>query len=176
MKTSSAQDFSSIAPYSFRSLSTEDIDGLLLPYYLGLDFDARRARFGGAVSDSSIRQYCQGLDFDRAIVLACLDTANLVAVIELHSIAPDWRCAELVLASSATGDQTTILGHLLQLAAFAAGKRGCAALMLTNEAQNREALALLGGMASTRLQEDDVFVDLDDYARLHGFFLSERKP
>jgi hypothetical protein len=124
MKNSSASEFahSSYSALVSRSLTASDVEVSLLPFYLGLDFDARRRRFGGGVCDDAIRQHCRALNLDNAIVLACSGRAGLIAAIELHPLVHDWENTELALAECAEADRTTIVAHLLQLAAFAAGK------------------------------------------------------
>jgi hypothetical protein len=170
MKTSTSQEFylPNASTISFRSLSVNDLDDLLLPFYLGLDFDTRRARFDCAVSDDSITRHCHGLDFDEAIVLGCLAPIGLIAAIELHSLSSDWDYVEFAFAISATKDRIMILGHLLQLAAFAVGKRGCNTLLVPMEFPDREMLDLLRSMGRVCFQSDSAFVDLDEYARLHS--------
>src|ERR1700761_3712502 len=56
---------------SFKSLLPFEIRSGLVPFYLGLDFDGRRARFGAGMSDSAIVRHCANLNLDLAIVLAC---------------------------------------------------------------------------------------------------------
>jgi hypothetical protein len=176
MKTSTADEFSSSSTsvISFRSLDADDLHALLQPFYLGLDFDGRRARFGCAVSDDSIIRHCRGLDPDQAVVLGCTGPNGLIAAIELHPLLSTWEDAELALADAAVTDRIMILGHLLQLAAFAAGKRGCNTLIVTLGPSERELLRLLRGMGRVRVQGDSARVDLGEYARLHG--LSTGQP
>ncbi|MBR0695168.1 hypothetical protein [Bradyrhizobium lablabi] len=147
-------------------MSAEDLNRLLPPFYLGLDFDARRARFGCAVSDESIIRYCSGLNTDQAVVVGCCGPAGLVAAIELHPLSSSWDDAELAIAEAVTTDRIMILGHLLQLAAFAAGKRGCGALVISLGAFERDLLRLLRGMSRVRVRGDSARVELDEYARL----------
>jgi hypothetical protein len=148
----------------FKELAASDVETSLLPFYLTLDFDARRKRFCGAVSDDAIKQHCRTLDFDNAIVLACSGCAGLIAVIELHSLAPDWEYAELALAEPVAPDRTTIVGHLLQLAAFAAGKRGCTEFIIQCCSPERDYLQLLRGMGRVRVQADLLRVELGEYS------------
>ena len=54
-----------------------------------------------------------------------------------------------------------------QLAAFAAGKRGCSTLVVALGPSARDLLQLLRGMGRVR-QGDSARVDLGEYARLHG--------
>ena len=170
MKTSNANEFfgaQRASTVSFKSLSAEDLKTLLPPFYLGLDFDARRARFGGAVSDDSIIRHCTGLDPDDTAVLGCIGPSGLIAAIELHPLSPFWEDVELAVADRATADRIMILGHLLQLAAFAAGKRGCNTFIVPLGPFERDLLRLLRGLGRVRVVGDTARVDLGEYARLH---------
>jgi hypothetical protein len=176
MKTSNAHEFSTprASTVSFKSLTAEDIQSLLPSFYIGLDFDARRARFGCAVSDDSIIGHCAGLNQDQAVVLGCVDGSELIATIELHALSPVWEDVELAVADRTTSDRIMILGHLLQLAAFAAGKRGCNTFIVPVGRFERDLLRLLRGIGRVRLQDDIARVDLGEYARLHGQSLARQ--
>jgi hypothetical protein len=150
----------------FKSLEASDVETSLLPFYLALDFDARRKRFCGAVSDDAIKQHCRTLDFDNAVVLACAGPAGLIAVIELHPLVPDWEYAELALAEPTAADRTTVVAHLLQLAAFAAGRRGCTEFVIECGSPERDYLQLLRGMGRVRMQADSLRVGLGEYSSL----------
>jgi hypothetical protein len=156
MKRSSNFEFfaSCASATSFRSLSGCDLIELLPQFYLGLDFDARRARFGAAVSNESIIRHCRGLDLNQALVLGCAGSTGLVAVVELHPMSPVWEDAELALSDQAATDRIMILGHLLQLVAL--------------DLFDGDLLRLLRGMGRVRLRGDSAHVDISEYARLHG--------
>src|ERR1700754_2199267 len=136
MKNPFASEFlnSSTSALVFKSLTASEIAASLLPFYLGLDFDARRKRFGAAMSDEAIRQHCTRLNLDNAIVLVCEGPEGLIAAIELHPLAYGWADTELAFVSPTDADRTTIVAHLLQLAAFAAGERGCTAFVVSSPA------------------------------------------
>ncbi|PSO20133.1 hypothetical protein [Bradyrhizobium sp. MOS002] len=155
---------------SFRSLSADEIEGLLRLFYLGFPFDERRARFGGAVSDGSIARYCRELPRREVVVIGCLAPDGLVAVAELH---PYGDCMELALAGRDTIDTITIYGHVLQLAAFEAGRRGCRNLVMNLELARAEALDLVRGMGHMCVQDETATVQLGDYARLHALSLAQ---
>src|ERR1700753_1752242 len=114
MKNSTASEFSHLSDSSlvFKSLAAGDIGHALLPFYLSLDFETRRRRFGGGVSDEAIRRHCEGLDPKNAMVLACAGQGGLLAAIELHALSPDWEHAELAVAEHAKSDRLTIVAHL----------------------------------------------------------------
>ena len=170
MRNATAREFSHLSNSAlvFKSLTARDVDLSLKPFYIGLDFDGRRRRFGCAVSDDSIAQHCNGLNLENSIVLACSGNAGLLAAIELHPFASDWEHVELALAESAETDRTTIVAHLLQLAAFAAGKRGCTALVLPSCNSERSFIELLGGMGRVRMWDDLMWLELGEYASLRS--------
>jgi hypothetical protein len=176
MKTSNISEFSApgASSISFGPLSAKELNTLLLPFYLRLGFDARRTRFGCAVSDDSIARYCQGLSLAPTVVLGCIRPTGLIAAIEIHPLLSNWEYAELAFANSAENDRTMISGHLLQLAAFAAGKRGCHTLIVPADLSQSEIVGLLRGMGRVTVQDDSAFVDLGEYARVHG--LSVGRP
>jgi hypothetical protein len=166
MKNSIPGDFphSIMSTLLFKSLSQSELQPLLLPFYLALDFDARRQRFGGAVSDEAIRSHCAGLDLACAVVLVCMGAAGVVAAIELHPLASGWEQSELALADRARADRITIVAHLLQLAAFAAGARGCTSLVA--QSFPGKLLELVRGMGRVRRQDDAVRIEIGEYAML----------
>jgi hypothetical protein len=170
MKTSNVSEFVAVntPTISFKSLSSDELDSLLLPFYLNLDFDARRARFGCAVSDDSIIRHCRGLNLSDVEVLGCVGPTGLIAAVELHPLSPTWEDAELALTEATTTNKIVILGHLLQLAAFAAGKRGCNALVIHTEPSEPDLLRLLRGMGRIRAQWDIARVDIAEYALIHS--------
>jgi hypothetical protein len=162
MKNPIAGEFltSSTSALVFKSLTASEVVGSLLPFYLSLDFDARRKRFGAAMSDDAVERHCARLNSDVAIVLACADSEGLVAAIELHPLAYGWADAELALVSRAGADRTTIVAHLLQLAALAAGERGCTAFVVSPFASEADFVDLLRGMGRVRVQEDALRLEL----------------
>ncbi|EHR00263.1 hypothetical protein Bra471DRAFT_00825 [Bradyrhizobium sp. WSM471] len=98
------------------------------------------------MSDDAIVGYCRGLDAEEAIVIACIARDALVAVVELHPAPTLAGCTELGVASSAAEDRLMIYGHLLQLAAFAAGQRGYHTFMWPEFLVEQDVLALWRGM------------------------------
>jgi hypothetical protein len=169
MKNSTASEFShsSYSSLLFKSLTASDVEALLLPFYLGLDFEARRRRFGGGVSDDAIRQHCHKLNLDNAMVLVCSGKTGVIAAIELHPLGSDWEDTELALAECAKADRATIVAHLLQLAAFAAGKRGCATFVIPSCSSERDYIELLRGMGRVRMHADLLRLELGEYVSLH---------
>jgi hypothetical protein len=178
MKNSSIAEIGAISTSpvvcSFRALSVEDRPSLRR-FYLGLDFDERRRRFGGAVSDCSIAGHCGGIDWNQAIVLACFGAQDILSVVELHPISPAWDRAELALVCKAHGDSQTIVAHLLQIAAFAAGKAGCRELLLSRDGLAGDTLDILRGMGRVVTGPEHVTVDLGEYAKIQGYLLEADK-
>jgi hypothetical protein len=168
MKTTTASDFSRNchATLSFKSLTADELTSSLLTFYLGLGFDARRSRFGGAVSDESIEKHCRALDPGSSLVLACAAPSGLLAAIELHPLSGTWDDTELALTDCAASDRMTIIAHLLQLAAFAAGERGCSTFIVSHDVPEASLRELLRGMGRVRRQDDTLRVELGEYAGL----------
>jgi hypothetical protein len=166
MKAQKTNEFSTsrASTISFKSLSEVELVELLPSFYLSLDFDAKRARFGCAVSNESIVRHCRKLDLNQTVVLGCFGPAGLIAALELHPLSSIWEDAELALAEKATNDRIMILGHLLQLAAFAAGKRGCNTLVIPLGPSEHDLPRLLRGMGRVRMQVDGARVNLGEYA------------
>lgn len=154
---------SSAPPFSFRSLVAADLNSLVSSY-LRLDFDARRYRFCGAISDNSIRQHCDELNLDQSVVLGCFDAACLIATIELHPLFDDWEEAELAVVARHSSDTRNTLSHLLQLAAFVAGDRGCRTLIIPFNSREHRLIDLLRGMGRVRVHDDRARVDISEYA------------
>src|SRR5258707_14218845 len=68
---------------SLKALDSADAD-MLSRFYLGLKFAGRRARFGAAVSDESIRRFCRAIDWSRVVAIGRVRSHCLEAVIEVH--------------------------------------------------------------------------------------------
>jgi hypothetical protein len=148
-----------------RSLKTLDSTdaAMLSRFYLGLKFAERRARFGAAISDESIQRFCRAIDWGRVIAIGRVRNHCLEAVIEVHPLCASWDTAEIALASAMPAARTRIFAELLQIAAFAAGHRGCSTLTMLLNSEDRELLPLLAGMGNVVFMEDHASVDLGDY-------------
>jgi hypothetical protein len=166
MKTSTSREFldSISSTLSFSSLTQPELQSSLLSFYLALDFDGRRSRFCCAVSDDAIKQHCSRLDLEHSIVLACSGPTGLLAAIELHPLLPGWEAAELAIAECTRTDRTIIISNLLQLAAFAAVRKGCATFVIPSYSSGQALLKLLRGMGRVLVQGDTVRIELDGYA------------
>lgn len=150
---------------TFRSLSAEQAP-LLVPFFTAMNFDERRCRFGAGVSNASISEYCRHVDFTQAEIFGCFSRDDLLAVVELHPLAASADCAELGMASLATEHRNLIFGHLLQLVAFAGGRRCYRTLVCTAEFLDPDILALLRSMGRVASRDDTLHVDLGEYAAL----------
>jgi hypothetical protein len=170
MKNQTAGEFSRPANSAliFKSCSASEIATSLLPFYLGLDCDARHQRFGAVTSDEAIAQHCKQLNPDNAIVLACAGPEGIIAAIELHALAYGWADTELALVSRSCADQTTIVAHLLQLAALAAGKRGCTTFVVSPYASEHQFLELLRGLGRVRCHADSLRLELSGMVSVHS--------
>ena len=155
---------------SFRTLSAED-KKLLHRFYLDLNFDERRHRFGGAVSDESITHHCAGIDWNSVVVLACFARRDIISVVELHPVSSTWERAELALVCKPHSDSQTIIAHLLQVAAFAVGKAGCREILLSSDQATGGTLDILRGMGSVAVDSEYVTVDLGEYSKLQGYLI-----
>jgi hypothetical protein len=154
---------------SFRTLSASEVQSLLVPFFNSLTFDQRRARFGCGVSDDAIVRYCRGLDADEATFIACIAHDALIALVELHQGPALAGCTELGIASSANEDRLIIYGHLLQLAAFAAGRQGYQTFICPAYLVEQDVLSLLRGMGHVAFRNDFLSIDLGEYVRLHMY-------
>jgi hypothetical protein len=145
-----------------RTLCSADSEKLL-QFYLGMNFQQRRARFGAAVSNESIERFCRGIDWTRIIVVGRERSYCLEAVIEIHPLVASWDIAEIALANMVPAGRSRIIAELLQIAAFAAGRRGCSMLKMLGCSDLAELLPILWCMGNVVCEEDCVSVGLEDY-------------
>jgi hypothetical protein len=155
---------------SFRALSIEDKQSMHR-FYLGLNFDERRRRFGGAVSDEWVTRYCATIDWKQIIILACFGTKDIFSIVELHPVSSRWNRAELALVCKRHSDSQTIIAHLLQVAVFAAGKVGCRKILLSTDQATDDTLCLLRDMGSVAVDPEYVTVDLGEYSKMQGYVI-----
>jgi hypothetical protein len=148
--------------HSFRALSADDC-AELCGFYRDLGFEARRGRFGAALSDQALADHCRRIDWRRAIMIACVSDERFAAVLEIHQVGAGWQHCEIVLACRLGAEGTIIVAQLLQLAAFAAGKLGCRAFVVPLDRSGRAMFPFLEGMGATRLDGDQAVIELGDY-------------
>src|ERR1700719_3355375 len=113
---------------SFQSLRSFQIlrchDGVRLrAFFLAFDFDQRRAYFGGGVSDQSVSEYCDTIDWDHTTVIARGGLYGLEATAILTSLPPSHAAAELSIACPSPCDHSSVVAELLDLAVDAAALR-----------------------------------------------------
>ena len=150
---------------SFRPLATEDT-ARLAQFYLQLDDDQRRLRFGGTLADGAVRKHCRQIDWTRSLVMAALNSSAVEAALEIHAIGDDWHRVELAFACRVMDDEILIIGHLLQLAAFAAGRLGSREFVTALDVTGCILLPFLHDMGEVSFQDDMAIVKLGDYATL----------
>jgi len=137
----------------------------LLKFYLSLDGELRRARFCAAMSDASIAQHCRSIDWNRSIIIGNAGRHGLDAVVEIHPLSLQWVDADLTVVCHCHSDRTHILATLFQVAAFAAGKRGCARFIVLLDGIGTGVLPFLDKLAKVRIEDCYAYVDLTDYRR-----------
>ena len=142
-----------------RFLTAEDA-GRLTQFYLGFDFEARHDRFGAEASDEAIIDYCDAIAWRRSVLIARARALVLEAVLEIHPLSQQWDCAELIAACPSRGDRGDSLARLLQIAAFAAGQRGCRTFLVPSNDMLREILPLLQDIGRVRIATTHASVDL----------------
>jgi hypothetical protein len=142
-----------------RFLTADDADRLM-QFYLGFEYAARRSRFGLEVSDGEIIGYCTGIEWRHSVLIARDAAGCLEAVLEIHPLSQQWDCAELIAAAPDRGDCSQRFAQLLQVAAFAAGQRGCRTFLVPWNDTSREILPLLQGLGRVRIATTQACVDL----------------
>lgn len=147
---------------SLQLLSDNDADRLKA-FYLGLDFDNRRRRFGGGMSDQSIAQYCRAVDWQQTFIIARGSTRHLDAVLEIHPLSQERGHAEIVMTCPLDCDRSRIFAELLQLGAFTAGGQGCSGFVMYLDAGYSEAMDILGDIGRTSCDGEVLSADIVDY-------------
>jgi hypothetical protein len=148
---------------SLQFLTANDSDRLET-FYLGLDFDSRRARFGGGQSDQSIVTYCRSIDWQRAVIIARGSSHLLDAVLEIHPLSQSWDRAEITLTSPLDCDRNHIFAELLQLAALTAGERGCKSFVMYLNDGCFNTVGILGDIGRTSDDGEVLSLDIGEYA------------
>jgi hypothetical protein len=144
---------------SFQILKRHD-EMRLRAFFLSFDFDQRRAYFGGGISDPAVREHCKTIDWDNTTIIARSGPACIDAVAVLASLPPAHTTAELSLACPLPGNQTQVVGELLDLAVDVAAIR-YRALIVSRELANPDLLALLRENRATRFCGEHVEIPLD---------------
>jgi hypothetical protein len=149
-------------PVILRSLEPEEyyrLDAL----WCTLNSADRRRRFGAAVSDASIRNYCETLADKDAVVIGAFRSNRMDAVIEVFPLSPAWEEAEIAMTSRS--DSRALLEELFRLAAQEAQRRGCATLIALLGDDCLGALPVLATLGDVELDDDLARVDISDDGR-----------
>jgi hypothetical protein len=148
---------------SFQFLTANDAHRLET-FYLSLDFDGRRARFGGGQSDESIVRYCRTISWQHAVIVARGSSHLLDAVLEIHPLSQNWDRAEITLTSPLDCDRSHIFAELLQLAALTAGGRGCKTFVMYLNDGCFDTVGLLGDIGRKSADGEILSFDISEYA------------
>jgi hypothetical protein len=147
---------------SLQLLTANDADRFEA-FYLSLDFDRRRSRFGGGQSDESIVAYCRTIDWQRVIVVARGSSHLLDAVLEIHPLCRNWDRAEITLTCPLDCDRSHIFAELLQLVALTAGGRGCSEFLMYLNDGCSEATGIFGDIGRESRDGELLSFDVSDY-------------
>ena len=150
---------------SLQVLTANDAERLEA-FYLTLDFDSRRRRFGGGSSNQAITQYSRAIDWQRTIMMARGSSYILDAVLEIHPFSLRWDRAEIAMTCPLQCDRSRIFAELLQLAAFTAGARGCATFVMQLNAGCCEETDIFANLGRNQREGDILSVDISEYAAI----------
>lgn len=147
---------------SFKQMSKAELDRLFKPFYLGLPCDARRVRFGYALSDDALGRYCDRFLAGKALGFGCLSGTGLLALVEFH---PFGDKGELAFASAASEDGPSQYRRLLLLAAVAARGLGCRSLVVAPDLIDPQVPRLLREMGDLGREPATGFLELRGFAQ-----------
>ena len=140
---------------SYRLLSRHDAQSLQI-FYQSLSGEERHLRFGGAVSDCSIAQYCAGIDWDATILIARAGPYCLEAVATIVRIDPDR--VENAIACPVICNPPVIIPALLRLSVIAARATFGASRMVF--VADPVAAAFSRGIGDVTIENDQAILDL----------------
>lgn len=146
---------------SFRSFQVLRChDGVRLrAFFLSFDFDQRRGYFGGGVSDQSVSEYCDTIDWDRTTVIARGGASSLEAVAILTSLPPDHTAADLSVACPLPYCHEAFMAELLDVASDAAALR-YRRLIVSRELARPDLLASLRENQAARFGCENIEINL----------------
>jgi hypothetical protein len=147
---------------SLQTLTANDVDRFSA-FYLSLDFNGRRDRFGAGQSDETIVAYCRTIDWQRAIIIARGSSHLLDAVLEIHPLSDNWDHAEIALTCPLDCDRSPTFAQLFQLAALTAGGRGCTKFVMYLNDGRSEAMDILGDAGRKSCDGQVLTFDIGDY-------------
>jgi hypothetical protein len=144
---------------SFQFLNSNDLFKLEA-FFLSFDFDQRRAYFGGAVSDQSVRNYCGTIDWNHTTAIARTGRPYCPEAIALMvSLLSNNARAELSIACPLSCDQRPIIAALLDLA-IEIGSLQYRKLIVNRELAGPELLSLLRDSDLARFECEHVEINL----------------
>jgi hypothetical protein len=99
-------------PRSYQHLDFHD-SPRIAAFFLCFDFDQRRSYFGGGVSDQSVQQYCQDIDWAITDMIGRTGPYCLEALAMITELPIDCTKAELAIACPLACRQSDILSDLI---------------------------------------------------------------
>ena len=96
----------------------------MLEFYLGLDGPDRRCRFHMPISDTHIKRYISGIDFEKVIVMACVNRQGHIVASAEVALGPDGWEVGIVVGSQwrRSGKARTLMSAAVD-EAFLSGAR-----------------------------------------------------
>jgi hypothetical protein len=143
---------------SFQILRNDDLPRLYA-FFRSFDFDQRRAYFGGAISNQSVRDYSREIDWSHTTVIARSGPYCIEAIAMLVSLPPDHGVAELSVGCPLSCNQRPIIAELFNLA-IEIGAPVYRALLVRRELANPDLLSLLRESGRARFDDENVQLDL----------------
>jgi hypothetical protein len=132
----------------------------LAALYQVADFDARRARFGAAVSEDSVRRHLRRLDLNQTLVIGAFRHGRMDAAMELHSFFDNWERAEIAFIGRRRFPKT-LHAALLDAAIGEARDRGCETLYFEPPGYGDATSALLRARCDIRYVDGAMWASLD---------------
>ncbi len=132
-------------------------------HLLRLDSESRHWRFGGAVSDGAIRQYCAAIDWRAAAILGFFTGGVLRGAAEIrYEPQPMPKRAELAFTVEPACQNTRVGTTLMKRALVVLRNRGITTADIICHIQNRRMQRIaLRHQSNTRSDGSDVFIAID---------------
>ena len=96
--------------------------------HLAAGFAARRARFGGGLSDNAVRAYCSSIDWSRTVVVGAFRAGRMDAAIEMFPLSDTWNAAEVAFSCAPVESRRGLCERLVDRALDEARERSCRAI------------------------------------------------
>ncbi|MFO1111137.1 MAG: hypothetical protein U1E61_18335 [Bradyrhizobium sp.] len=165
------------AKHSYQQLSSHDRPRIEA-FFLSLDFDQRRAYFGGGMSDHSIVQFCRTIDWTRTELIARSGRYCLESLAIIVALPGDGTRAELAVVCPLMCDQRRIMSELLaNVIEFAAIRYR--RLLVRREGAHPDLVAELRHSMLATFAGEEIRIDLGRIemdARLSVDLLSPQSP